>query len=167
MWTAGCLCPEAGRRGSGLSGHRWRGVRRVQMCPLSLLSPLRPRSPRPFAPPPIRLIVSPPPLRLPGRCFLLRSRLWRWGCFNDGGIQEFAGAVHHGCKIKFPIRICDIYRARADNLQPRIRKPFCRFIRRQRDFAQFCRRDPKSSRQVRFQGIDIIIKKPDYFHSGS
>ena len=116
---------------------------------------------------PLRLVVSPPPLRLPGRRFLLRSRLWRWGCFNNGGIQEFAGTVHHRCKIEFAIRVCDIYRGRTDNLQPGIRKPFCRFIGRQRDFTQFCRRNPKSFRQVWFQGIDIIIKKPDHFHSGS
>jgi len=72
------------------------------------------REPRPtkFA----RLIVSPSPLRLPGRCFLLRSRLWRRRSLNNGGIQEFAGAIYYRGKIEFSIRIPDNYCARADNL---------------------------------------------------
>ena len=77
----------------------------------------------PFSP--TRLVVSPSPSRFPGRCFLFRGRLWRGRCFNNRGIQEFAGAVNHRREIEFAIRISEIYRARADNLQPGIRKPFC------------------------------------------
>src|SRR5580692_626809 len=130
-------------------------------------APTRSAPYRPFADTPSRLIIPPSSLHFPRRRFLFGGRLWRRGRFNNSGVQEFPRAVHHRCKIEFSVQISEIYCSHADNLQLSVGKPLCRLISWRSYFAQLCRWHTVSFRQIRLQGIDIIIEKPDHFHAGS
>ena len=179
---ADCLCRDAlrGRRGewanrrkgaqiigrSGQTGRARCSAGRVRCT--HYIHQVRALSPyRPFADTPSRLIIPPSSLHFPRRRFLFGGRLWRRGRFNNSGVQEFPRAVHHRCKIEFSVQISEIYCSHADNLQLSVGKPLCRLISWRSYFAQLCRWHTVSFRQIRLQGIDIIIEKPDHFHAGS